>query len=67
MTQGKVYLIDAGPGDIELITLKGYKLICEADVVLFDHLIAAELLKFAKPTAELISVGKFASRHTLPQ
>ena len=67
MTQGKVYLIGAGPGDVELITLKGYKLICEADVVLFDHLIAAELLKFAKPTAELISVGKFASRHTLPQ
>ncbi|MHC4745378.1 MAG: uroporphyrinogen-III C-methyltransferase, partial [Planctomycetota bacterium] len=47
--------------------LKGYRLISQADVILYDHLIPLELLEFAKPTAELISVGKFASRHTLPQ
>ena len=64
---GKVYLVGAGPGDVGLITLKGYRLISQADVVLYDHLIPAELLNAARSGAELISVGKFASRHTMPQ
>ena len=67
MSRGKVYLVGAGPGDAELITLKGYQLICQADVILHDHLVASELLRLAKPTAEVISVGKFAGRHTMPQ
>ncbi|NIA16721.1 MAG: uroporphyrinogen-III C-methyltransferase, partial [Planctomycetes bacterium] len=67
MVQGKVYLVGAGPGDIELITRKGYQLVCRADVVLHDHLIPAELLNMARPDAEIISVGKFASRHTMAQ
>jgi uroporphyrinogen III methyltransferase/synthase len=67
MPRGKVYLVGAGPGSIELITLKGYKLIGRADVILHDHLIPHELLKLAKPDAEIISVGKFASRHTKTQ
>lgn len=67
MSKGKVYLVGAGPGDVELMTLKGYRLISQADVILHDHLIPAELLRLAKPTAEVISVGKFAARHTLPQ
>jgi len=67
MSQGKVYLVGAGPGDAELITLKGYHLICRADVILYDHLVPSELLRLAKPTARIISVGKFAGRHTLPQ
>lgn len=67
MSESKVYLVGAGPGDMELITLKGFRLISQADVILYDHLIPPELLEFAKPTAELISVGKFASKHTLPQ
>jgi len=67
MSQAKVYLIGAGPGDVELITLKGYQLICRADVILHDHLIPPELLNLAKPTAEVISVGKSAGRHTIPQ
>jgi len=67
MSKGKVYLVGAGPGDVELITVKGYRLICLADVILHDHLIPAELLDLAAPTAEVISVGKFASRHTMPQ
>lgn len=67
MSKPKVYLVGTGPGDAELITLKGHRLITQADVVLYDHLIPLELLQFAKPTAELISVGKFASKHTLPQ
>lgn len=67
MSYGRVYLIGTGPGDVELITLKGYKLICRADVILHDHLIPSELLRFAKPGAEIISVGKYAGRHTMPQ
>ena len=67
MSEGKVYLIGAGPGEAELITLKGYRLICRADVILHDHLIPTELLRLAKPDTEIISVGKFASRHTMPQ
>jgi len=67
MLQGKVYFVGAGPGDVELITLKGYQIICRADVVLHDNLIPAELLNLVKPTAEVISVGKFAGRHTIPQ
>ncbi len=67
MLHGKVYFVGAGPGDIELITVKGYQLISQADVILHDHLIPLELLHLAKPAAEVISVGKFASQHTLPQ
>lgn len=67
MSQGKVYLVGTGPGDIELITMKGCRLISQADVILYDHLIPSELLQLAGPNAELISVGKFASRHTMPQ
>lgn len=67
MSKGKVFLVGAGPGDFGLITLKGYELICQADVILHDHLISAELLQLAKAGAEIITVGKFASRHTMPQ
>ncbi|MHC4648402.1 MAG: uroporphyrinogen-III C-methyltransferase [Planctomycetota bacterium] len=67
MSRGKVFLVGAGPGDVGLITLKGYQLICRADVVLHDHLIPSGLLRAAKPAAEIIPVGKFAGRHTMPQ
>jgi uroporphyrinogen III methyltransferase/synthase len=67
MLQGKIYFVGAGPGNFELITLKGYRLMCWTDVVLHDHLVPAELLNLVKPGAEVISVGKFASRHTMPQ
>ncbi len=67
MPNGKVYLVGAGPGDAELITLKGYQLIRRADVILYDHLAPSELLQLAKPDAEVISVAKFSSRHTVPQ
>lgn len=67
MSKGKVYLVGTGPGDVELITLKGYKLICQADVILHDHLIPVELLQMAKSDAEVISVGKCAGRHTMSQ
>ena len=67
MFRGKIYFVGAGPGDIELITVKGYQLIRSADVILHDHLIPLELLNLARQDAEIISVGKFASRHTMPQ
>ncbi|MHC4425209.1 MAG: uroporphyrinogen-III C-methyltransferase [Planctomycetota bacterium] len=67
MSKGRVYLVGAGPGDVELITLKAHELICQADVILHDHLIPIELLQLAKATAEVISVGKFASKHTMSQ
>ena len=67
MPQGKVYLVGAGPGDAELISLKGYHLICRADVILYDNLVPSELLRLAKPTAELISVAKSAGKHTFGQ
>jgi len=67
MSKGKVFLVGAGAGDIELITMKGYKLICQADVILHDRLIPIDLLQLAKAEAEIISVGKLAGRHTMPQ
>ena len=67
MSKSKVFLIGAGPGDPGLITVKGLEILSVADVVLYDHLIAHELLDHAKEGAELICVGKVASAHTLPQ
>lgn len=67
MSKGKVYFVGAGPGDFELITLKGCRLIAQTDVILYDHLIPAELIKLAKPDAELIPAGKFAGKATMPQ
>jgi uroporphyrinogen III methyltransferase/synthase len=67
MSKTKVFLIGAGPGDTDLITVRGLKILEQADVILYDHLSSAELLKHAKDGAEKISVGKFAAKHTLPQ
>ncbi len=67
MPKTQVYLIGAGPGEKDLITLKGLHILSTADVILYDHLIGPELLELAKPDAERISVGKCASSHTMPQ
>jgi uroporphyrinogen III methyltransferase/synthase len=64
---GKVYLIGAGPGDAKLITLRGLELIKKADVIIYDFLANKDLLSVAKPEAEIIYVGKQASKHELPQ
>ena len=55
---GKVYLVGAGPGDPDLLTLKGKKYLEKADVILYDRLVGEELLDFAAEGAELIYVGK---------
>lgn len=65
--QGCVWLVGAGPGDPDLLTVKAARLIAEADVVLYDSLIAPALLETIPKTVERIHVGKRASRHTLPQ
>ncbi|MCX8023416.1 MAG: uroporphyrinogen-III C-methyltransferase [Syntrophorhabdaceae bacterium] len=64
---GKVYLVGAGPGDVKLITVRGLDLIKKADVIIYDHLASRELLNFANGKAEVIYVGKQASKHELPQ
>ncbi|MBD8071273.1 uroporphyrinogen-III C-methyltransferase [Bacillus sp. PS06] len=64
---GKVYLVGAGPGEPELITLKGLRCIKEADVILYDRLVNEELLSYAKDDAELIFCGKSPECHTLQQ
>lgn len=65
--QGKVYIIGAGPGDWELISVKGLKRIKEADVILHDFLASKGLLRYAKKGAELICVGKSDGLHLLEQ
>jgi len=67
MTTGKVIIVGAGPGDPELITVRGLKAIQQADVILYDRLIPHELLKYARRDAELIYVGKEPGKHTYTQ
>ena len=67
MRQGTVYLVGAGPGDPDLITVKGRACLQQADVVIYDHLASAKLLRHTKPGAETIYVGKEHGSHTLPQ
>ena len=64
---GAVWLVGAGPGDPELLTLKALRLLQGADVVVHDRLTPQPILDLAGPGARLIDVGKRKSRHTLPQ
>lgn len=63
----KITLVGAGPGDPELITLKGVKALQQADVVLYDALIGEELLTFIKPDATKVYVGKRSGDHAFSQ
>lgn len=56
-SKNKVYIIGAGPGDYELITIKGQKILKKADCVIYDYLVNKKLLKFAPKTAELINAN----------
>ena len=64
---GTVFLVGAGPGDPELITVKGLNALRRADVVIYDRLAPHELLREAKPGAELIDVGKQPTKHRIDQ
>ena len=63
----KVYLTGAGPGDIELLTLKALRVIQNADVLIYDRLVNPEILEMVKKDCDLIYVGKEDKKHTLPQ
>jgi uroporphyrinogen III methyltransferase/synthase len=63
MEAGKVYLVGAGPGDPELLTVKAVKLLQSADVVIYDRLIQEGVLALAKASAEQIYMGKPIGRH----
>jgi len=65
--KGKVYIVGAGPGDWELISIKGLKRLKEADVIIYDFLASKELLRFAKKSAEVICAGKADGLHILEQ
>jgi uroporphyrin-III C-methyltransferase / precorrin-2 dehydrogenase / sirohydrochlorin ferrochelatase len=64
---GKVYLVGAGPGDPEMLTVRAARLLAAADVVLHDSLVSAEILAMISPRAEIIDVGKRAGRKLLTQ
>ena len=64
---GKVYLIGAGCGAYDLVTVKGMRLLKQADCVLYDRLIDPQLLSMVPFHAETIDVGKQDHRHTMPQ
>jgi uroporphyrin-III C-methyltransferase/precorrin-2 dehydrogenase/sirohydrochlorin ferrochelatase len=65
--RGEAYLVGAGPGSPDLITIRGRQLLASADVVLYDRLVSAEILSFARRDAELISVGKTPRRPSITQ
>jgi len=64
---GKVYLTGAGPGDLELLTLKALRVIQEADVIIYDRLANPDILEKAKNGCEFVYVGKEDGRHIVPQ
>lgn len=58
MKQGSAYIVGAGPGAVDLLTLRAYRLLCSADVILFDRLVNPQILDLARRDALMIDVGK---------
>jgi uroporphyrin-III C-methyltransferase len=67
MKTGRVFLVGAGPGDPELLTLKAARLIAQADVIVHDGLVDDAIMAMVNPAAQLISVAKSRSKHSVPQ
>ena len=66
-TAGEVFLVGAGPGDPELITVKAMRLLQQADAIVYDRLANPALLEYAGDNCDLIYVGKKKDQHSLPQ
>ena len=67
MDKGTIYLVGAGPGDPDLLTLRAARLLSQADVVVHDGLVSRDILDLANRDARLVSVAKKRAHHSLPQ
>lgn len=65
--RGMVYLVGAGPGNPELLTLRAFNLLREADAILYDRLVTPEILAYGRPEARCIYVGKETDKHSRTQ
>ena len=64
---GKVWLVGAGPGSCDLLTVKAKRLLGEGDCIVYDRLVGEEVLSMIPSGKEMIGVGKAAGRHAVPQ